>query len=60
VTTGNDGGLIVGMRIELVDCGRPVELFEKVLTSLRGITSCCGGGPTGVLQLLRGGVGTVG
>jgi hypothetical protein len=60
VTTGNDGGLIMGVRIELVDCGRPVELFDKVLTSLRGVTPCRVRRPTGVLQLLRGGVGTVG
>jgi hypothetical protein len=60
VSTGNDGDLIMGMRIELVDGSRPVELLEEVLTHLGRVTPCCAGGPTGVLQLLRGGVGTIG
>jgi hypothetical protein len=60
VTAGNDGDLVMGMRIELMDGCRPVEVLEKVLTSLRSVTPCCDGGPMGVLHLIGGGVGMVG
>ncbi|MDT5137874.1 MAG: hypothetical protein QOD58_2136 [Mycobacterium sp.] len=60
VTAGNNGDLVMGMRIELMDGGRPVELLEKVLTSLRSVTRRCDGGSMGVLHLLWGGVRMVG